>query len=191
MTRLHWKALFGLITVTLLISGTAGAFAGASPFQRQRPAQATRGRQTLQEIVKPLLKIKDEAVLDAALAKLVTDNRITQEQAARIKEQWRRGQDRRRDAVAIGQLWNIEDDSLFNQTLSQLIADGRITLEQAARITEQRDARKQKVDLRNQLLQIRDEAKLNEALAQLISKGLITPQEADRIKEQWRKRLRK
>ncbi len=204
--KLH-SIVFAVFIVLFACSIPAALAQGGGRQRTQRVASLKQNQAPLRTRI---MGLKDEASLDAALAKLVGEGRLTQERAAKIKTRWQQQQGRNRPLAALDRLRAIQDEGKLNEALTRLMADGKITQDQAARIRQQwqkqhdrasakpgqrkavRGAKtKRNVEPAQILTRIRGaktEARVDKILNNLVSKGRITQEQAAKIKGQWKKR---
>jgi len=76
-----------------------------------------------------------EEELDAALAEQVAAGRITEQQAAKIKERWQHAKQNMKRVRIMKHLLQM-DEAELNEWLAEQIAAGKIDEEQAAKIKE-------------------------------------------------------
>jgi len=207
MSRKLHSIAFAVFIVLLACSIPAALAQGTGQQGTRRVAPL---RQNQAQLRTRIMGIKDEASLDAALAKLVGEGRLTQEQAAKIKTRWQKQQERNRPLPALDRLRAIQDEGKLSEALTRLMADGKITQDQAARIRQQWQKQHDKASAKpmqrkaarvaktkknaeparilNKIRGARTEAKVDNILNNLVSKGKITQEQAAKIKEQWKKR---
>jgi polyhydroxyalkanoate synthesis regulator phasin len=207
MSRKLHSIVFAVFILLVSFGGLA-AFAQGAGQRGARRVAASQGSQA--QLRARILGIKDLASLDAALSKLIGEGKLTQEQAAKIKDRWQKRQGHDRPFPAIDRLRAIQDEGKLNEALIRLVADGRITQDQAARIRQQwqkqrdragtlearpkaaRTAKAKKNTRPGQILNkirgAKTEAKVDKMLNKLVSNGKITQEQAAKIKEQWKKR---
>ena len=102
---------------------------GSPPVAGQGASKLGRG-----VLLGRLLLVRDEAKIDALLAKAVENGRITAAQSDKIKAFWTlRHEQATRRAVLRG-LARIQDEAKLKEVLDRALANGRITREQTDRI---------------------------------------------------------
>jgi hypothetical protein len=117
--------VLGSWTVPVLAADTAGS----SP----APAQSM-GRIGRVVLLAHLLIIKDEAKVDALLARAVENHKLSQDQAAKIKKFWTNHHQQFTSRVVLRRLMRIQDEAKLKDLLTQAVSVGRIDQSQADRI---------------------------------------------------------
>jgi hypothetical protein len=207
MFRKFYTVVFAFFLVSIAL-GSQAVFAQSTGQKGTRKQALAQGKGA--QLRARIFGIKDEGSLDAALAKLVGEGRLTEEQATKIRAQWKNRQGRSRQTPVLNRLRGIKDEGKLNDALLRLTTSGRITQDQAARIRQQwqrqhdragtkqargkaRPAAKAKKSdptaaILGRIRGAKTEAQVDKVLGKMISKGRITPDQAARIKDQWKKR---
>jgi hypothetical protein len=88
------------------------------------------------QLLKRLLSIRSADKLEGILARLVASDKISLEQAAKLKDFWVKHHVQMAKGQALKRIMRIQDKAKLNEFLAQLTANNRITQEQAAKIRE-------------------------------------------------------
>jgi hypothetical protein len=120
-----------ILVLTILTTGTSIVIASDSSTPRNTTSVVNS---VDNELINRLLALKDEATLDAALARLVANGTLTDQQSARIKTAWSNKQNKVVDTSIVKRLLAIKDEATLDAALARLVANGTLTDQQSARI---------------------------------------------------------
>ena len=124
-----------IVLALLVLGGIAVPVLAADPAgSTPAPTQGT-GRIGRAWILERLLLVRDEAKVDALLAKAVENGKISTEQSSKIKSFWTLHHEQAAKRAALRGLARIQDEAQLKTLLDNAVAGGRITSDQAAKIT--------------------------------------------------------
>ena len=125
-----------LLIVALLVLWAVPAFAQSSPGSVPPAAEITKA--TKARILARLLLVKDEAKVDAFIAKAVEAGKLDKEQAVKVKELWTERHEafskRFHRDVALGRLLTAKDQTKVKAFLDKAVAAHKMEQAQADKI---------------------------------------------------------
>jgi uncharacterized glyoxalase superfamily protein PhnB len=129
-------ALFGsmLLVLVVLAIWVVPAFADDGSGSLQQPAQITQGNKA--RVLIRLLLVQDEAKVDAFIAKAVDADKLTTEQAVKVKEFWTARHAKFIKNVILVRLLKAQDESKVQAFLDKAVAAGKIQQAQADKIIQ-------------------------------------------------------
>jgi len=133
MKKKIWLILSLCLVVVVLGMNVGVAFADGGATKPANNAAVKAFKVKLQ-FMKRVIAIKDETKVDAFLAKLVTDGKLTTEQAAKAKELWQNARQKIQVRQAVHRILAIKDEAKLDTILAKLTETGKITTEQATKL---------------------------------------------------------
>jgi hypothetical protein len=131
-------ALFGVIFLALVVLmiwaiPVFPVFAADGPGETTPATQCSQGWHKM-KILGRLLLIQDEAKVDALIAKAVEADKLTDEQAVKVKDFWTNHHQQFGKKVFLTRLIWVEDGAKVQAFLDKAEAAGKISTEQAEKI---------------------------------------------------------
>ena len=126
--------LIGLLVMALAVLAVwaVPVFADGATNSSQ-PAQVTQQVGKITILIR-LLTVQDEAKVDAFLAKAVSNNKITQEQATNIKTMWTNHHAQFKPGSPLVRVLKAKNEAKVKAALDKAVANEKITADQEAMI---------------------------------------------------------
>lgn len=124
----------GLLLVSVLAVVVVPVLGADAPGSTQPPATQGIGRIGKAVFLVRLLLVKDEAKVDALLAKAEANGKLTEDQVAKLKEFWAAHHEQFTKRVVVHRLLRVQDEAKLKAFLSQAVSNNKISQAQADKI---------------------------------------------------------